>query len=186
MAQERGSHPLYKLRRGSIVDVKGKPILPCNKPFLTLLPLVPASSGFALRWLPLPPLIFSGIQPLILLTVGFHRPYRQTQAGELASDLPAILKAIRQTSHDVSHKNLTEIVPESEITLAKTYRTDFLARYSESGKTVPGTTWGVAGIKTRSVFMEARGGQRKGGSSRADALEPATGGLSVVAGPPFL
>jgi hypothetical protein len=48
-----------KVRRGSAWVPKPKVLVLHEKPFLTLLPLAPASTGFALRWLPLPPLVFS-------------------------------------------------------------------------------------------------------------------------------
>jgi hypothetical protein len=55
-----------------------------EKPFLTLLPLAPASSGFALRWLPLPPLVFFNVHILTLLTVLCQYEYHKNKEGRKA------------------------------------------------------------------------------------------------------
>jgi hypothetical protein len=52
-----------KLRRGSTVDVKGKPILPYNKPLLTLLPLAPKVFASQKRFFATPTCFFKHTTP---------------------------------------------------------------------------------------------------------------------------
>jgi hypothetical protein len=102
----RGSRAIVtKLRRGSAFISKRQKYWLYNKPFSTLLPLPPASSGSALRWLPAPPLIFSKVykflapeqaQP-VLGTLLALSSITLTSIFSLGADLPQTRPANRVT-----------------------------------------------------------------------------------------